>query len=256
MVFAPLAIACGQLAPSDGGIDSGSEAADAAPDVAVRCTGGTFQVPVPITELNTPANERGLRLSADELTGVFTRGALDAGTLMSALLATRSSLAKSFGMPIMQPGGTTSHAVYPTLTADAQFLFDESYCCIGDPQGCSWLCFSPRIPAPYGDPFAVDDFPEAFFIGGEDPGPFGFRYTLDVGDGFVTSDAGAYYFMRLSGADGGPVAADASTGGRRVVQSGCRVPSTPRSAIRIRNSSGLRASSRFPTIRPSFSTTS
>ena len=112
----------------------------------------------------------------------------------------------------MQPGGTTSHAVYPTLTADAQFLFDESYCCIGDPQGCSWLCFSPRIPAPYGDPFAVDDFPRSILLVARTQAHSASATRSTLGTDLSRATRVRTHFMRLSGADGGPVAADASTG--------------------------------------------
>lgn len=191
---------CGQLAPAP---DSGS---DASTDAQLTCTSGKFQTPVAIAELNTPADERGLRFRANETVAVFSRGAeSDAGVVGASTVimeATRAATTSLFSSPStifenpnapFQPG-----ACYPTLSEDGRMLFVETWWYSG---------FGDGIKSPL---MVIDEGPkqadagtwaaEGVLLAGNGAGPYGTGW--DTGDGFANADGSSYYSV-FAASDGG-----------------------------------------------------
>lgn len=195
---------CGGLANSDGGTDASSEASDAA---VALCTTGAFGAVTPIAELNTSADERGLRFTPDEILAVFSRAPKsDASGWKPLDLYRTTRPARSAGLSsperIMFLAYDTMQlpAVYPSVTGDALSLFFESYCVTEhDPAVYSPLCLAQRDSGATDfagmKPMLVDIETQ------QRMGPFGGGTA--IGDGFVTRDAGAYYFVSQVTADGG-----------------------------------------------------
>jgi hypothetical protein len=196
---------CGRvLSPEDAGLDASDAASDGG-DGGGRCT-GAFGSAIAVSELNSSLDDRGLRLSVDELSAVFSRGNTDDSGLpnkdTNIYFTTRVSLSSSFSAPIDLSVVTEVNfaGVYPSLAADSLALFLESYCLsntLGTPTP-SGYCLSTRDAA-------ADTFPGSsamlFVQGATSLGRFGIGAA--VGDGFTTSDGLSYYFIGPTGLDAG-----------------------------------------------------
>jgi hypothetical protein len=181
---------------------SDGSAQDAGFDVQPQhCSAGVFAAPIPITELNTSAEERGLRLTSDERTAVFSRGTQT--SLSHIFVATRASVTASFNAAVvitgMDPYGTFQ-TLYPTLANDGRTLFVESACQadVGEPVN-SPVC---RLDSDAG----MDAWMHTYWL----PvlidniiynGTFGAGFS--EGDGYATQDGLGYYAVAAVSVDGG-----------------------------------------------------
>jgi hypothetical protein len=184
-VVVPLAlfvIACGRSTedvalPDVANADATDEAFDAT-DADARCDLVPFEQIVPITELDTADDDRDIRFTPDERTAVFRR------SKGGPFLATRPSALQPL---VIQPAQATGLPSFWTasLSTDARFLF---YVCDISGPGF-FLCYAERPD----DTTAFDVSYEAN-VGDQRPGPFEWG-DLDWGDGYVTGNLAAYYFM-------------------------------------------------------------
>lgn len=201
--------ACGRMLEG-GNAGDAAPVEDAAPDVFVACGDSAFGAASAIAELDTPDDEKALRFTSNELTAVFWRGdnedAFDEYLRSHVFLATRSSRTAPFASPlrldILQLQQSMPHGgcAYPNITDDKQKIYYETFCSVGTPpdNAALPLCRSTRVD---GGAFSIGL--AALWLGANEPGPFGMGEAY--GDGFVTSDAGAYYFLGPDdgGADAG-----------------------------------------------------
>ncbi len=222
----------GRLTEDDGGGDAGTDAAQAV------CTNGAFTTIAALAELNTPADERGLRFTPDELYGVFSRTPLtDAQTKPLDIFATtRTSRFDPLGAQHLAENVPvqyfTVEQLYPSITSDFWLRF-ESLCPYQTLLGEDTLC----VYVPPDDAGTND---HGFFVDFDIPdfgcGPFG-AASRSIGDGYVTSDGGSYYFTALTDTDGGIWLGGCPDGG----------PSASGQALFVANSFGV------DTIPPGFS---
>ena len=206
----------GGVTSNDAGLDASDATSDAVVDGSSGpCTSGSFGAPIGITELNSTLDERGLRLTPDELTAVFSRGDTDDSGLPDKdtyiYLTTRSSTSSPFAAPLQLDAlnNVLWGSVYPSVTADASAIFYESSCVSTITAVQSSYCLS----VPYGD--AAADFGygiplfdvqvQAF----NDVGKFGIGFG--AGDGFATRDGLGYYFVGPTVIDAGS-SSDGSVG--------------------------------------------
>jgi hypothetical protein len=194
---------CGGLAADD---DAGPdvEAGDAAEETLLPCSTGTFGTAAAIAELNTPDDERELRLTPDERTAIFgRRPSYDSGPEFGDQLfvATRSAVGDAFFTPIEQK---YLEGFSPSLSANGLAAFWETLC---GSYPVNALCMFERQGA--SDFFS---WPNQWqqVVGGFDQklGPI---HGWDWGDGYVTADTAGYYVVAPTPADAG--------GGYRIVMS-------------------------------------
>lgn len=200
LAVSPCACAdCGRLANDDSGTDGESDAQ------TKPCTSGAFGPPTALAELNTQDDERGLRFTPDELYGVFSRTKDSDAQYkpLDILATTRNNRATPLGAPV--PAASTTIfspgyvQLYPSITRDYWLRF-ESLCHDDIRPGEAPLCiYVPEDAGVWTDTgfiFNIDIAGSAYGFG-----PFGAGFS--TGDGYVTSDASAYYFTGFTNSDGG-----------------------------------------------------
>ena len=188
---------CGKLAAGDDSGESGTTT-DAGDEKPLRCTDGVFGAPMAIAELDTPDDEYGLRLTPDELSGIFQRRSSNAYAT-GIYLATRPVIGQPFATPVHQ----RIYGSFPSVRGDALEAFLEEPCSIGPSNYVAGLCQSSR--ASNADVFDEPAKGVLTLPGGPTPLQNGLRW----GDGYVTSAATAYYFMAPSELDAGNPLLDA-----------------------------------------------
>jgi hypothetical protein len=110
------------LAACGGG--GGGKKPDAPPGPRCDAT-APFGAPVPVTSLDSTFDDEGLRLTPDELTGVFARSR--SGGTTDLYLATRATADGDFGAPmLLGTVNSVSSELWPTLSPDALLLLFDS----------------------------------------------------------------------------------------------------------------------------------
>ncbi len=118
----------GAGAEADGGLDAGTDAADAAPPCDLNEPFGAPAL-VPGMDLNTSADEGTPRLSSNELTLYFwsSRPTADGGTNAHLYSATRNTTAEAFGEPsAMATVNSSANEASPTVADNGLTLVFES----------------------------------------------------------------------------------------------------------------------------------
>lgn len=167
-----------------------------------------FGEPLPVSGVNSDAEEFGARLTADELTMYIASNRPAGTTDIDIYIASRASTDDAFGTPVrLDSVSSTDRDINPSITADGLSFYLQSTRAGGPGSGDIFVSTRSTLVADFGAPEVVAAVNDA----NDDGDP----YILPSGDAlyFASNRAGTYDIFRAarqpSGTFDAPVALDA-----------------------------------------------